>query len=33
LLRSREIDNEIKEGNKVIRIDQQADILAVEKGT
>jgi hypothetical protein len=31
--RSREIDNERKEGKKVIRIDQQADTLAVEKGT
>jgi hypothetical protein len=31
--RSRESDNERKEGNKVIRIDQQADTLAVEKGT
>jgi hypothetical protein len=31
--RSRESDNERKEGNKVIRIEQQADTLAVEKGT
>jgi hypothetical protein len=31
--RSRENDNERKEGNKVIRIDEQADTLAVEKGT
>jgi hypothetical protein len=31
--RSRESHNERKEGNKVIRIDQQADTLAVEKGT